>query len=188
MFSHAFKIITKDDTSIHFLSYGNALLSATRLAKKRVWVHAYVISANLSMQSDPVTLFMSILRDRRAKGVDVRFILDSPYENRPNYHCNKVFLRLFMEWKFQFCTPPRNITSHGKAVLIDNSVLFLGSHNLAKSSLTNPLDFTVELRNEFLIQSFAETYQMIWQDGSMVSYKPKDIPAAPFCGYSKWQK
>ena len=87
-----------------------------------------------------------------------------------------------MEWDFAFCTPPVRVTSHAKAILIDSTVLFIGSHNLVKSSLRNPLDCTVELRNEFLIQSFAETYKGLWQDGSMISYAPSDIPDAQYYG------
>lgn len=182
MFNHPFQILTKDETSIHFLSFANALIAAARAARHRVWVLAFVINANLSKQADPVTLFMSILQARRAAGADIRFILDNPQINRPNYHCNKFFMRRLMEWNFQFCTPPPTVTSHAKAVLIDDKVLFIGSHNLAKSSLTNPLDCTVELRNDFLIKSFAETYLMLWRDSSMVSYAPSDLPAAPYYG------
>jgi phosphatidylserine/phosphatidylglycerophosphate/cardiolipin synthase-like enzyme len=182
MFSHAYQIITKDDASIHFLSFANALTTAIRAARHRVWILSYVINANLSKQNDPVTLIMAILRTRHATGCDVRFILDNPQINRPNYHCNKFFMRRLMEWGFQFQTPPPRISSHAKAVLIDSSVLFIGSHNLAASSLTNPLDCTVELRNAFLIQSFAETYKMLWQNSTMVSYKPEDVPPAEFYG------
>jgi len=182
MFNHPFQIITSDQTSIHFLSYATALVGAVRSARRRVWVLAYVINANLSKQSDPITLFFTILRDRRTAGCDIRFILDNPQINRPNYHCNKFFMRHLMEWGIPFCTPPPRVTSHAKAVLIDDKVLFIGSHNLAKSSLLNPLDCTVELRNDFLIQSFAETYMMLWKNSSMVSYSPADMPPAKYYG------
>lgn len=133
MFNHPFQIISNDAASIHFLSFSNALIAATRHARRRVWMLTYVINANLSKQSDPVTLFLSLLRTRKAAGVDVRFILDFPKENKPNYNCNKFFMRHLMEWGFKFCTPPPGVTSHAKAVLIDDQVLFIGSHNLAKS-------------------------------------------------------
>lgn len=182
MFNHPFQIITQDQTSIHFLSFKNALLAAAKQARRRVWIFCYVINANLSKQQDPVTHFLTILQAKRSAGCDIRFILDNPQISRPNYHCNKFFMRRLMEWNFSFCTPPPRVTSHAKAILIDSSVLFIGSHNLAKSSLINPLDCTVELHNEFLIQSFAETYDMLWQDSFMVSYKPEDMPEAKYYG------
>ena len=182
MFNHPYQIITKDDCSIHFLSYTQALLSAVRAARRRVWILCYVINANLNKQQDPITLLMAILREKRAGGCDVRFVIDNPQISRPNYHCNKFFMRRLMEWDFHFCTPPPRVTSHAKAVLVDEKVLFVGSHNLAKSSLVNPLDCTVELRSPFLIQSFAETYQMLWSNSSMVSYTPDDVPQVPFYG------
>lgn len=182
MFNHPFQIITQDQTTIHFLSFSTALIAAARQARHRVWIFCFVLNANLNRQNDPVTLFLSILRARRDAGCDIRFILDNPQISRPNYHCNKFFMRRLMEWNFQFCTPPPKVTSHAKCILIDDKVLFIGSHNLAKSSLVNPLDCTVELQNEFLIRSFAETYQMLWQDSSMVSYRPEDVPPAEHYG------
>ena len=182
MFKHPFQIITTDQALIHFLSFSNAMLAAVRQAHRRIWVMSFVINANLSKQSDPITLFFSILRARRAAGCDIRFILDNPQISRPNYHCNKFFMRHLMEWKIPFCTPPAGVTSHAKAILVDSTVLFIGSHNLAKSSLMNPLDCTVELRNEFLIQSFAETYQMLWSNSTMSFYAPADCPPAKYYG------
>jgi len=182
MFKHPFQIISTDQASIHFLSFATAMLSAVRAARKRVWILSFVINANLSIKNDPITLLFSLLRDHRAAGRDIRFILDNPRISRPNYHCNKFFMRHLMEWGIPFCTPPENVTSHAKAILIDSSVLFIGSHNLAKSSLTNPLDCTVELRNEFLIQSFAETFLLLWGSSSMVSYAPADCAPAQYYG------
>ena len=182
MFKHPWQIITGDQASIHFLSYSNSLLAAVRTARRRVWILCYVLNANLSKQSDPITLLMAVLRARQAAGCDIRFIIDSPLESRPNYHCNKFFMRHLMEWNFKFCTPPKKITSHAKAILIDDKILFIGSHNLTRSSLNNPLDCTVELRSEFLIQSFAETYAMIWDNSDMIQYTPDQLPPAQFYG------
>jgi len=176
MFNHPFAIITSDETSIHFLSFRHALIAATKTARKRVWILSYVINANLNRQGDPITHFFSILRTRHSAGCDIKIILDNPQINRPNYHCNKYIMRRLMEWQIPFRTPPPRVTSHAKAILIDSSVLFIGSHNLAKSSLLNPLDCTVELRNSFLIQSFAKVYTELWKHGSMVSYMPDDLP------------
>ena len=182
MFNHPFQIITQDQVSIHFLSYSAALITAAQMANHRIWIFCYVLHANLNRQNDPVTHFLTILRNRHAKGCDVRFILDTPQITKQNYACNQYAMRHLMEWGIQFCTTPPKITSHAKCVLIDNKVLFIGSHNLAASSLQNPLDCTVELRNEFLIRSFAETYEMVWRDASMVTYTPEEIPPAKYYG------
>jgi len=176
MFNHPFQIITQDDISIHFLSFKNALLNAVRQAHKRVWVLCYVVNCNLNREGDPITFFFRTLQHKKKSGCDIKIIIDDPKINRTNYHTNKYMLRKFMEWEFAFKTPPQNITSHAKCILIDDKVLFIGSHNLAKSSLLNPLDCTVEIHNDFLIKSFAETYQELWQYGGMITYLPEDLP------------
>ena len=84
--------------------------------------------------------------------------------------------------KIPFVTPPDKITSHAKAVLIDDRILFIGSHNLAKSSLENPLDCTVELRNKILIDSFADAYLSLWSDQTMKSYPQGSVPKYKYYG------
>ncbi len=182
MFNHPFNLITQDGVSIHFLSFKNSLLQSISQAKKRVWILSYVINCNLNKAGDPITAVFSMLRKKKLAGCDVRVVLDNPQANKPNFHCNKFFMRRLMEWGIPFQTPPTRVTSHAKAILIDEKVLFIGSHNLAKSSLLNPLDCTVEIHNAFLIQSFAETYRLLWSDGAMVSYTPADIQSVAHDG------
>jgi phosphatidylserine/phosphatidylglycerophosphate/cardiolipin synthase-like enzyme len=174
--------VITEETKIHFLSYKNALIAATRSARHRVWILSYVINANMSRQNDPITLFLHILARHKIIGRDIRVIIDDPDINRPNYHCNKFFMRRLDEMNIPFITPPKKITSHAKAVLIDDRILFIGSHNLAKSSLENPLDCTVELRNKTLIDNFALTYKSLWEDRSMIAYPPGIVPKYKYYG------
>ena len=182
MLNDPLPIVTTDAASIHFLSFKNALISATRLARKRIWICCYVLNSNLNRQNDPVTLFLSLLKKRRALGCDVRFIIDNPQASRPNFHCNKYFMRRLMEMDIPFISPHKKTTSHAKCILIDDKVLFIGSHNLAKSSLENRLDCTVELHDKDLISGFAANYLDLWQDQSMESFTPGDLPVATYYG------
>lgn len=182
MLQQPYPVASSYETKIHFLSFKHALIDAVRTAKTRIWVMCYVLNSNLNRQNDPVTHFLNILHKHQAAGADVRFIIDDPNINKPNYHCNKFFMRRLDDMGIPFVTPPDKITSHAKAVLIDNSVLFIGSHNLAKSSLENPLDCTVELRNKILIDSFAGAYHELWLDPAMETHQTGTIKKYAYYG------
>lgn len=169
------------EIKIHFLTYKNQLIHATRSARSRIWISTYVINANLNYQSDPITLLFSILRRRMENGVDVKIICDDPKHNRPNYHCNKFIFRWLEQWQIPYCTPGPKITAHAKTVLIDTSHLFIGSHNLAKSSLNNPIECTVEIKAPSIIAEYATAYETIWNDVGMIRHMPpfRDEPGAP---------
>lgn len=165
------------DVLFHWLSFRNALTSAIRTARRRVLIMAYVVNCNINRQGDPITLIFSLLEKKIRDGLDVRIIIDDPAINRPNYHCNRFMTRWFEIWNIPYCTPPPRFTSHCKAIIIDDSVLFLGSHNLAKSSFTNPLDCTVEFRSPALVAEFAAAYDIIWYDVAMKSHNPPFVRA-----------
>lgn len=160
------------DIRIHSLSFATALINAVRTAKSRVWIASYVFNANLNCKSDPITLFFSILREKAEKKIDIKIICDIPKLNRPNYHCNKFILRWLEEWDIPYCTPREGKTAHAKTIIVDTSHLFIGSHNLSKASLNNPLECTVELTSPGIICEYARHYAMIWHDDSMLRHLP----------------
>ena len=47
-----------------------------------------------------------------------------------------------------------------------------GSHNLARSSLNNPLDCTVEIRNHAMVDLLADSFLSCFQDGRMDRFFP----------------
>lgn len=172
MFRHALSSPDTPNITIHFLSFKNRLIHTIKSARSRIWISTYVINCNLNKQSDPVTLLFSILRSCMLRGVDVRILCDDPPHNRPNYHCNKFIFRWLERWNIPYCTPPTQFTAHAKCVLIDSTHLFIGSHNLVKSSLDNPIDCTIELQSPGIITEYAAAYELIWHDTGMTQHMP----------------
>lgn len=157
---------------VHFLTFKNALRAAVASARRRIFISAYVINANLKKHQDPVTQILFLLRDAQARGLDVKIILDNPPINRPNFHCNKMLLNYFKRWQIPHACPPSSFTAHAKIVIVDSSFCFIGSHNLARSSLNNPLDCTVEIRNHAMVDLLADSFLSCFQDGRMDRFFP----------------
>ena len=123
-------------------TYFTELKQFTLGAKKRIWVSCYVATFNIRKKGDRVFSLFEILRHRQAAGVDVRFLIDRPRLHKPNYHAQQFLIRRLKSWGLPFWVAPSRTTCHAKVILIDDSVL-LGSHNLAKSSLCNPLEISI---------------------------------------------
>jgi len=172
MFRTALESTENPECKIHFLSFKNRMITATASARSRIWISAYVINCNLNRAGDPITMLFATLRHKMSSGVDVRIICDDPAINKQNYHCNKFMMSWIERWNIPYCTPTKKITAHMKCILIDDNVLFIGSHNLAKSSLGNPLECTVELQSAGTIAAFAEAYNVIWHDAAMIRHMP----------------
>lgn len=149
--------------NLHCLTYEAAVTAAIRAAKRRIWMTVYVLNANLNRAGDPVTYILHLLRQAQAAGCDVRIIIDSPRENRPNYHANKVMIRELEAWGIPVAVPPRRTTCHAKIILVDSTAAFIGSHNLAQSSLRNPLDCSAEIRDPAIIAGVAEFFKGLWR-------------------------
>jgi phosphatidylserine/phosphatidylglycerophosphate/cardiolipin synthase-like enzyme len=136
---------------------------------------AYVINANLNYAGDPVTHLFSVLRQRLAARVDVRIILDDPPLNRPNFHCNHFMRSWLREWQIPHGCPRRKESAHAKMIICDDTSLFIGSHNLAKSSLLNTMEITAEIRDPLFISDAAQIFLDIWDSTNTATYLPPFI-------------
>ena len=149
---------------VHGLSLRNCLSALFAHAKSRIWICTYVFSCNENRKSDPVTGWLKLFTGYvESKSVDVRIVLDLPKKNRPNYSCNSYFMRYFFAHGIPFRSLPSQNSIHGKLIIIDDEIVFVGSHNMAASSLFNPSDLTVEIRNTGTCQKMIDYYMSMWK-------------------------
>lgn len=157
---------------IHCLSYGPALRLALIGAKKRIYICTYVTVFNFRKQNDLIHILFTILQKKLAQGVDVRFIIDHPRKHKPNYHATKFLMRRLMTWRFPFWTAPERNTCHAKVILIDQAKVFIGSHNLAKSSFRNPLEMSLEISDSLICLKVLKWFTELMQDPRFDYYPP----------------
>jgi phosphatidylserine/phosphatidylglycerophosphate/cardiolipin synthase-like enzyme len=157
---------------LHQLTYQTALLSALRKATKNIYISIYVIKSNMNRSGDPVTNLFNILVHKLKQGLEIKILLDYPKKNRPNFHTNRFFMRRFYDAKIPFCLNMGFSTCHGKVISIDQSNLFLGSHNLARRSFSNPLEFSIQTSDKNVISDFDLLFLNFWNDPSYKRFPP----------------
>jgi len=159
---------------LHTTSYGPALRAALISAKKRIYICTYVTVFNFRKRNDLIHILFIILRQKLEEGVDIRFIIDHPRKHKTNYHATKFLIRRLQTWGFPFWTSPVRNTCHAKVILIDKKTVFIGSHNLAKSSFRNPLEVSLEITNKEVCEEISTWFKKLMQDPAFEYYPAGD--------------
>ncbi len=157
---------------LHSLSYGPFLRAALARAEKNIYISTYVTVLNPKKKNDLVNILFIILKQRLLSGVDIRFLVDHPRIHKPNYHATQFLIRRLKEWKFPFWMAPLNTTCHAKIVLIDDQLVFVGSHNLAKSSFQNPLELSLSLSDSPTCRSVKNWFEEKFQSPGFRYFPP----------------
>lgn len=106
-----------------------------RQSDERIWCMLYVMRSD-SQPGHPVAYLMQQLADARARGVDVRVILDrsDPQAKWPGPD-NSEAARWLRQQDIIVYEDELDTTTHGKVLLIDDCVV-IGSHNWTSWALT----------------------------------------------------
>jgi len=145
-----------------FLNFYSELVKSIDLAKEKIWIATYVINIHFFRKWKKTTKLFDTICDKHKKGVDVRFIVDHPKKNRPNWNVNNFSVKLLQNEGIPVRMPKDGQTAHGKIAIIDNYVCFIGSHNLTDGSLNNPFEVTIRIFDPRTIQEMIDWYDRIW--------------------------
>jgi phosphatidylserine/phosphatidylglycerophosphate/cardiolipin synthase-like enzyme len=136
----------------HIDSYGRVVDRLIRGAEHRVWVMLFVMY--LGEEDDhPVNALCQALADARARGVDVRVVLDlgrdwETQEIDDKHESPVAWLRAH---GVPVMVDELERTSHAKLVLVDDEVVVLGSHNWTRSALTANRETSLLLHDRRLL-------------------------------------
>jgi phosphatidylserine/phosphatidylglycerophosphate/cardiolipin synthase-like enzyme len=133
--------------ALHTLSFGSALESALFSAKDSIYIAAFVLSFPSTGSTSQVKRIVDLLALKSmSQGLDVRIAL-SYFSGKSALGARSVQAFYYLAsvgipFRFPLCQ--RSL--HAKFVIIDQSVFFIGSHNLFDFSLRNPMEVSLEYR------------------------------------------
>ncbi len=159
-------------SKLHTTGFFSALRSALIKAQKSIYISIYVTSFNIRKRNDKIFILFLILQQKLSSGIDIRFLIDAPRLHKTNYHATQFLIRRLKTWHFPFWISPRRITNHAKLILIDQNLLFVGSHNLTKVSVQSPLEVSIETRDKGLCLAADAWFKKSFQDPEWVFYPP----------------
>lgn len=123
-------------------AYGSALIHQIRTAKRRIICAFYLFRITDTPGNQPRAVASELIAAQR-RGVDVTVILEA---GRQVAKENRSATRLLAQGGVRVIFGPAGVTTHAKAVSIDDRYVLIGSHNLTQSALTrnNELSLMVD--------------------------------------------
>jgi phosphatidylserine/phosphatidylglycerophosphate/cardiolipin synthase-like enzyme len=123
-------------------AYGSALINRIHFAKRRIICAFYLFKIADSPRSLPRAVAGELISAQR-RGVDVTVILEG---GKPIEKENRTATRLLAQGGVRVIFAPAGVTTHAKAISIDDRYVLLGSHNLTQSALSrnNELSLMVD--------------------------------------------
>jgi phosphatidylserine/phosphatidylglycerophosphate/cardiolipin synthase-like enzyme len=138
------------------LKYAQAAERAISSARQRVWVMQYVIR----LDDGPVLALMEALAAAKARGVDVRVVLDRGVlygTTDPDLKNDRA-----AEWLqakgVEVLWDEVASAAHAKLVLVDDEVVLIGSHNWTRAALTGNREVSMALHGQPEIATVAELF------------------------------
>lgn len=155
--------IERDGIEIHFSGYRAALLDALQAARKSIRITTYISAFSFKRPGNPVNDIITVLEEKKKRGLDVRFILDGPKKGAANFRPALIFSQFLAHKGFKAAVQYGKPTLHMKVVLVDLERVFIGSHNLTRSSIQNPLDCSAEIESIVLAVHLADKFDQLFE-------------------------
>jgi len=123
-------------------AYGWTLIDRIHHAKRRIICAFYLFRITDSPRNLPRAVAGELIAAQR-RGVDVTVILDG---GKPIEKKDRTATRLLAQGGVRVVFATAGVTTHAKAVSIDDRYVLIGSHNLTQSALTrnNELSLVVD--------------------------------------------
>lgn len=122
-------------------AYGSTLIYRIHTAKRRVICVFYLFRVTDSPRNLPRAVAGELIAAQR-RGVEVTVILDA---GKLIERENRSATRLLAQGGVRVVFAPAGVTTHAKAVCIDDRYVLIGSHNLTQSALTRNNELSVLL-------------------------------------------
>lgn len=145
-------------------NYFTTLMNWLDRANVSIHVIMYVVKYDPKDPKDPVDQILSKLVDAYKRGVDVRIVVDD--ETRDSYPETLEFLQ--SQGIPVKLDESSGRTTHTKLVIIDDKVVFVGSHNWTESALKYNHEASMLIISSDIAKQFEDYFESIWSNGRSI--------------------
>ena len=135
--------------------YYARLIAELKKAKQSIKIKMFFFSFSKNPRSK-IRKLLKVLTDARKKGRTVRVILDKDSEGDP-YGSRFINLNVFKSLKaagVEVTFDDPDVVTHGKMVLVDDDLVFVGSHNFTLGSFEDYSDLSILVRSSKLAHKY----------------------------------
>lgn len=124
-----------------------------RLAQKRILICAYTWRWYENSPEKDIQKFNYEIARRSLNGLDIRAILNM-----------KTQAEYLKQYGINTRTLPTDRTLHTKAILVDDSTLIIGSHNLTERGTADNFELSTLVNDASVALLFADYFEKMWQN------------------------
>lgn len=124
-----------------------------RTAKRRIYICAYAWRWYENSPEKDIQKFNYEIARRSLQGLDIRAILDQ-----------KTQASYLRGYGINTRSYPTDRAMHTKAILVDDEILILGSHNLTERGTAENYELSVMINDRQACILFAEYFEKMWQN------------------------
>ena len=154
-------------------NYFSSVLSAIKSAKKYIFVSQFKIDSSGVGGCGKVGEILKALVERCAGGVEVRVLLDFLLPVRGRAANNAVVARYLIGNGAKVRYLAGNRCVHSKIVIIDDTTLFLGSHNWALNSLSRNFELSFVTSQADIVSAVRDCFCALFDTGVVFSMQIK---------------
>ena len=145
--------------------YRKMLTQAFEGARREIRIMMYRIQRKLGRGTTEENLFLETLKERVSKGVRVWLLID--YYPRPGMaYKENLFAALTLVEKGVWARYlSKSRVCHAKAVIIDQEVAIIGSHNWTTNSLHRNLELSVMIKDKEEVKRMIEEFDKLFKSG-----------------------
>lgn len=104
--------------------------------------------------TDPVRL-LDALKKANARGVNIFFLINQKLDYIKPKREHQKLAQILRSTGIKYRLYNKNNIQHAKVFLIDNSICYVGSHNLTQGAVNRNLDITIRLESRSLYSELA---------------------------------
>ncbi len=149
--------------------FSNIVTDLIERAKEKIYITTYKLEPKRGPKAQRINALIKELFSAKSRHVDIKILLNF-YENHKatsniNWYAARVFQKNGIIIKYQ--TSGR--TLHQKIILIDNTYIIAGSHNLSVKSLAQNIELSFLIEDDNIYQRSETKFIELWE-------KAKEFP------------
>ena len=151
----------------------NAAIDFVSGAEKSIFISTFKAEISSKVKGEKLMQFFQILAAKKAEGVDVRMLFDTPESGKHIPPSNAKALKFLQKNNIK-CKSLRNgRLCHAKMLIVDNANSIVGSHNLSVMSCRYNFELSVSIPDNKYCQNLTEIFERVWEKGIYTTYKNK---------------
>jgi len=147
-----------DVTPLNDASYFKTVYSLISRAQKSVYVVMYSIKWYDRYPDSQSNKLINSLISAKKRGVDVRAILDRPFDEKENKENEKV-ADMLSRSGIKVYLDSEKITTHSKLVIVDTRYVVIGSTNWSYHALTDNNETNVLIDSEQVAKEYVKYFE-----------------------------